>query len=313
MKTHFQNVRRRAGFTLLELMVAMGITAIIVTVLVTITGIATDTWTSSRAEIRAARQAKAMLDTMADDFQSLVSRRGNNFEWLVAETGGGQNPMPTVVRAGGGSQTPAEITFLTAATDRYAGQVGGDFPDNNGDISCVSYRLRYQDPITGQQDADTSTFVLYRRLVNPDETFQNLLGQEDLAASFQSYEGSIDEQANFICENVHQFTMTFHVEVTPDSGGDSSAAEPPRTVRVTMSSNNPGNFQLTGTGIETSLTASGASSDELESGRLKAVELSISVLSDAGVTRMQAGDGLSEDDYARHVRHYSRVVDVPSM
>ena len=81
MKTRFSQKLSR-GFTLIELMVAMAITTIIVTVLVSITGVALDTWQRGRAEIRASRQAKAMLDTMAKDFESLVSRRGNGFEWL---------------------------------------------------------------------------------------------------------------------------------------------------------------------------------------------------------------------------------------
>lgn len=81
MKTPF-SPKRAKGFTLIELMVAMAITTVIVTVLVSITGIAIDTWQRGRAEIRASRQAKSMLDTMAKDFESLVSRRGNNFEWL---------------------------------------------------------------------------------------------------------------------------------------------------------------------------------------------------------------------------------------
>ena len=56
MKTHSSHSRPKA-FTILELMVAMTITAIIVGVLVTITGTAIDTWNNSRNELRAARQA----------------------------------------------------------------------------------------------------------------------------------------------------------------------------------------------------------------------------------------------------------------
>jgi len=55
------------GFTILELMVAMTITAIIVGVLVTITGTAIDTWNRSRNELRAARQAEAMISAMSRD------------------------------------------------------------------------------------------------------------------------------------------------------------------------------------------------------------------------------------------------------
>ncbi|MDP4645929.1 MAG: type II secretion system GspH family protein, partial [Akkermansiaceae bacterium] len=76
MKTPSPKARR--GFTLIELLVAMAITTLIVTVLVSITSLALDTWNRSRSEIRASRQAKAMVDSMASDFESMVSRRGNN-------------------------------------------------------------------------------------------------------------------------------------------------------------------------------------------------------------------------------------------
>ncbi|MDP4722403.1 MAG: type II secretion system GspH family protein, partial [Akkermansiaceae bacterium] len=84
MKTPSPKARR--GFTLIELLVAMAITTLIVTVLVSITSLALDTWNRSRSEIRASRQAKAMVDSMASDFESMVSRRGNNFEWLFARS-----------------------------------------------------------------------------------------------------------------------------------------------------------------------------------------------------------------------------------
>lgn len=304
--------RSRGGFTLIELMVAMGITAIIITVLVSITGIATDTWTRSRAEIRASRQAKAMLDTMARDFESLVSRRGNNFQWLYAEIDSGAQ-LPSVSRGGSGNEALA-LTFLTAATDRYLGQIGEEFPDNQGDVSCVSYRLRYLDPIEGGTDDRTSTFVFYRHLVDPDETFTNLLGQENLDEAFETggYATEVDEQENFVCENVHQFTLTFMVEVTrPAEEGQPAKTE---MVRVSLDSGGSNDqFALTGRGIDTTVTTSGYTAEELQAGRLRSVEISISVLSDGGVIRMNAADGLSEDDYSRNVFHYSRVVELPGM
>lgn len=314
MKIHSAKISRRrvGGFTLIELMVAMGITTIIVGVLVTITGVATDTWTRSRSEIRAARQAKSMIETMAKDFESMVSRRGNQFEWLHSEIVGGGN-FPKVSRAQSGTGDAAKVTFLTAATDRYLGQVGDPKFDNGGDISCVSYRLKYQDPIEGGTGGRNSTFVLYRSLVDPDKTFNDLLGKESLDQAFSgAYESAVDDQENFICENVHQFTLTYLVQVTKDAAGGGSTQE---TVRVTLGSDTPsGEFSVTGNGLVTNLTSGAASVDEIKAGRLTGVEISISVISDAGLARMAStGQGLSEKDYARQVYHYSRIVSVPGM
>ncbi|GAA5482293.1 hypothetical protein Hsar01_01511 [Haloferula sargassicola] len=294
-------------------MVAMGITAVIVTVLVTITGVATDTWTRSRSEVRAARQAKVMLDTMAKDFESMVSRRGTNAEWLFAGIDSGSG-LPKVTQGSSGSGSAAELTFMTAATDRYAGQIGNENFDKGGDVSCVSYRLRYDDPINGENDPKASTYVLYRMLVNPDQTFEDLLGQPDLKTAFSQFDSQVDEQRNFVCENIHQFTVTFLVEVPKSQTGGALAGYD--TVRLTLSSDQPsGEFRLNGTGIQTTLQSSGYSQDEILSGRLTGVEISISVMSDAAMVRLKSGrsQGLNPDDYARNVYHYSRVVTVPSM
>lgn len=312
MKTSSTQGRIR-GFTLIELMVAMGITAVIVTVLVSITGVATDTWTRSRSEIRAARQAKIMLDSMAKDFESMVSRRGSNAEWLVASIDDGAG-LPRVSRDSSGGGSSAQVTFMTAATDRYSGQIGDDAYDKGGDVSCVSYRLSYADPINGQKDDKNSSYVFYRMLVNPDETFERLLGEEDLKTAFTPFDSQVNEGQNFVCENVHEFTLTFLVEVARSAQAGAVAGYD--TVRLTLSPDDSvGEFRLDGTGIETTLEATGYSTEEIQAGRLTGVEISMSVISDAAMVRLKSGGnrGLTADDYARNVYHYSRQVKVPSM
>lgn len=304
----------RSGFTLVELLVAMVITIVIVTILISITGVATDAWTRSSSMVRAARQAKVFLDTMAKDFESLVIRPGNNFEWLCAENDAAAN-LPKVTRNQTGQSKAAVLTFITAATDRYLGQVGGR-NDRGGDVSCVSYRLRYQDPIVGGTTMDTSTFVLYRLLVNPNETFQKLLGQKDLKTAFEPFVGRSTERQNFVCENVHQFMITFLVEIMREEPAGSGTMVP-RTVRVTLSSDAPGSkMAVTGAGLQTNETIVnmvGVTSAQLAAGRLRAVEISISVLSDAAIVRRNSGDGLYDADYSRNAFHYSRVVDLPEL
>ena len=224
MKTPF-SPKRAKGFTLIELMVAMAITTVIVTVLVSITGVALDTWQRGRAEIRASRQAKSMLDTMAKDFESLVSRRGNNFEWLYSKV---ESDLPGP--SANMSSNAAELIFFTAATDRYEGQIGTD-EDLGGDVSCVSYQLQYQDPVKGTEEEKSSTFVLYRLLVNPDDTFKDLLGKDDLSSAFSTkYKQQVKEVENFVCENIYQFTLTYQVEVTQTTGTTPTTVP----VRVTL-------------------------------------------------------------------------------
>jgi len=204
MKTH-AIFHKRKGFTLMELMVAMAITVIIVTVLVSITSIAIDTWNRSRSELRAARQAKSMVDSMARDFEALVSRPGNEYEWLTIDTANtvstDKSPLP--------STNASDLIFFTAATDRYKGNIGGT-GDLGGDVSCVGYQLFWKDPID-QAGTAYKTFVLNRLLVDPKPAFDSLLGKTNLAQAFSNFSGDLEKTENFVCENVFQFTIMFHV------------------------------------------------------------------------------------------------------
>lgn len=310
MKTPFRS-KRPSGFTLIELMVAMGITTVIVTVLVSITGVALDTWQRGRSEIRASRQAKAMLDTMAKDFESLVTRRGNNFEWLYSK-------IDTELPGSDANQSSnsAEVIFFTAATDRYLGEIGSA-TDNGGDVSCVGYKLEYQDPVDGTEKKNSSTFILYRLLVDPDKTYQDLLGQENLDTAFSSYSSQVSDVENFVCENVFQFTLTYQVEVTQSQNGTATTVP----VRVTLGETGAGSeFSVLGTGIETDAAAArlqpSVSSDELKAGRLVGVEIGITVLADSAVIRLDdssLSEEVREKILAQESYQYSRTVRLPGM
>lgn len=296
MKTHHARSRRR-GFTILELMVAMTITAIIVGVLVTITGSAIDTWNRSRNELRAARQAEAMINVMTKDLESLVLRSDRPQEWLSAilET-------PT----DGGSTNAARMIFFTAATDRYDGQVG-TVADLGGDISAVGYRLDWKDPVSaGAQEYQT--FVLNRHLVNPDLTFQNLLGQTDAVNTLDTvfttaYGAEMDQDRNFVCENIFQFTMVFHVQ-TPDGAGG---------IQTQMVGLSPGATSKTSFRVQHNAIQTLPVEEALETGVLTAVEVSLTVLTDTAIAQLRANNALSDnsDWIAANSYSFSRLVQVP--
>lgn len=311
MKTQRAHLIKR-GFTLMELMVAMAITTIIVTVLVSITSIAIDTWNRSRSELRAARQAKAMVDTMARDFEALVTRRGNDFEWLSAES------SPTLPGDRLQSTNAADLVFFSAATDRYDGNVGpSSTTDMGGDVSCVAYRLSYKDPIDDGGNT-FRTFVLNRVLVNPDDTFKDLLGKTDLTTTFASspYSSELGKVENFVCENVFQFTVTFQIEVIQVTSTGTKVVTVPVTVGQSSSAQVTQSFKIKGTGIEASISGGSVTADQLKAGRVKAMDISLTVLSDAGIDQLrnrpfsgnQAAEFMAKNSY-----QYSKRIQLPSM
>lgn len=303
----------QAGFTLVELLVAMAITTVIVTVLVSITSLAMETWNRSRSELRAARQAKALVDGMANDFEALVTRRSNLNEWLSAVS----TPVPN---APAGTPNATKLIFFTAATDRYNGNIGlttASPPDLGGDVSCVAYLLDYRDPISS--GTTYKTFVMNRSLVDPNNTFTDLLGKTNLADAFKKYDGTLAQPASFVCENVFQFTLTFHVEATHVGAG----ASPTTTlINVPIILGNSSELHLMGTGITTTVappSTSTATAAELQAGRVKSVEISLTVLSDFGVDMLRKNPALASDNtkfppfLLKNSYQYSKRVPIPSM
>lgn len=320
MKTQRTSAIKR-GFTLMELMVAMAITTIIVTVLVSITSIALETWNRSRAELRASRQAKSMIDTMARDFESLVTRRGNTSEWLsaIAST----RPIGKKLE----SSNASELIFFTAATDRYNGKIGDPIDDKGGDVSCVAYRLEYRDPIDTGGSSNFETFVLNRALVNPDDTFRDLLGKTDSTKPASSldkvftaskYAADLALPKNFVCENVFQFSVTFHVQVTVPAAG----ATPATTVSVpVMIGKKVKSFKISGTGIDapdsdTTVGGTTISAAQISAGRITAMEVSVTVISDFGIDQLRNRTftgGQQADFLAKNSYEYTKLVQIPSM
>jgi len=305
----------KRGFTLIELMVAMAVTTIIVAVLVSITSIALDTWTRSRSEVRAARQAKTMVDSMAHDFEALVTRRGNEFEWLKAKydiTDLGTSTMS--------SSNASELIFFSAPTDRYDGDVTA--ATSKGDVSCVSYALKYQDPIQGPGTSANflRTFVMYRLLVNPDDAFNDLLGQDDLETAFGAYTAQQDDLANFLCENVYQYTLTFHVTVNiPAANGNPATTVLVPVVLGDSSGNGVTDFSIKGSGLECTLPSNapgGVTQAQLQAGRLTALEISLSVITDFGIDQMRnrtfGTEEAKQDFLAKNSYQYSKLVELPT-
>ncbi len=312
MKTHFKRSSSR-GFTLIELMVAMAITTIIVTVLVSITSVALGTWNRSRSELRAARQAKATFDFIVRDFESLVTRSGGDAEWLSALA-----PAPLPGNSSLKSSNAAELVFFTVAGDRYNGQNGATTTDKPGDISCVGYALRYQDPILGSSGT-FKTFSLNRLLIDPDKTYTDVLGKNDLSTAFTSYKTKLESPESFVAENIYQFTISFNVQVIKQVSGSSPQMlnasvrlGPSEVAGVSTAS-----FRITGAGLKTlaSSTTPTITNDEIKAGRVTAMEISMTVLSDMGIDQLrnrtftpaQQAEFLTKNSY-----QFSKLVQLPS-
>ncbi|MEN8694052.1 MAG: PulJ/GspJ family protein [Akkermansiaceae bacterium] len=293
--------KRQKGFTLVELLVAMSITVVLVSLVVAITGTALDTWRGARNEVRAARQAKIMLDALGRDLESFVIRPNNNSQWLFARTaedevGPENQPSPNA----------ATLVFLTAASDRYGGDIGGS-EDKGGDISTVGYQLKFEDPIFADFDETYSKFVLYRNLVNPDNTFQGVLGQNDLEQAYDGYAGAGSDPANFMCENIYEFSIVFVVEYL-DRSGDKQLVRVP--IIDTGALNSADKFVIEGNGLKANGTK-----PVYADGAVVSVDISVTVLSDTGMRQIKNRTFNSDEAKAKFLAQnsypYTKTVNLP--
>jgi prepilin-type N-terminal cleavage/methylation domain-containing protein len=311
-----QTSSAKRGFTLAELVVAMAITAIIVTVLVTVTSVALDTWNRSRSELRAARSAKTMVDFMARDFESLVIRKGNSYEWLSAVAD--SNVVTPGIGGNMKSANASKLIFFTSAKDRYDGKLGTP-SDKGGEVSCVGYQLNYRDPISAGAAA-LQTFVFNRVLVDPDNTFNDLLGKPNLTTAFSSYSSQASDSKNFVCENVFQFSITFLVNVTTAAA---SGTTPATTVNVpviigpTKGALTTTSFKVNGAGIVADIDgvtfANGqtVTNAKLAAGKITGVSFSTTVISDFGIEQIKKRsftDAQKADFIAKNSYQYTKLV-----
>jgi prepilin-type N-terminal cleavage/methylation domain-containing protein len=329
-----KNLSSKRGFTLMELMVAMAITTIIVTVLVSITSIALDTWNRSRSELRASRQAKGMLDVMARDLEALVIRRGNVNEWFSSEV----DPDLNKIGDKFASTNAARIVFFTAITDRYDGKIGTS-SDLGGDVSCVDYKLEYKEPFgPGGSTNDFKTFILSRLVVNPDVAFRDLLGQTNMSNALQgnnqgnvtlrdtlagkSYAKDIEKPENFVCENIFQFSLSFAIEIKRTVNNVTTALPlfitiPNKSPAIDELSLTGGGILLKEGGIVSTLGMDGFTREEILGGRLTAVQISATVLSDFGLDQVKRRTFKNESDKAKFLAQnsyqYTKLVQLPSM
>ncbi|MCX8495851.1 MAG: hypothetical protein ORN51_06680, partial [Akkermansiaceae bacterium] len=200
--------------------------------------------------------------------------------------------------------------------------------DKGGDVSCVAYVMRFRDPVNSKSKKGFQTYVLNRKLVDPDITFSGKPGKfEPLLGNTNSSEpgkwldpvfiksyppDKISDKTNFLCENIYQFTLTFHVQTSDTTDPTRPAVLTNIPVRIGAGSGDVKSFRVTGTGIVTDPVNA-----RVAAGRLRAVEISVTVISDFGIDQLRTPRTWSESQkaefLAKNSYQYTKVVQVPGI
>jgi len=192
------------------------------------------------------------------------------------------------------------MSFFSAATDRYDGGVGTD-ADGGGDISLVRYRLIYQDVITGGAGSDSfPVFSLYRNRIDPDVTFLQHLGQEEIEDFSANVTGD-----DFLAENIYDMTISFNFEFISDTGLTIHRRVPIQiNGEVTSLSIGGGGVMVNDVALE----VDGASTP-----RLVSADLSLLVLSDRGMNGLENVNIESEQELSEFYRDLRWCIVVPTL
>jgi prepilin-type N-terminal cleavage/methylation domain-containing protein len=254
----------KKGFTLIEIMVATVIMVVLVGLVIQITSEVLNVWNRSSGKLAANAEARIAMDLLTQDLETAVYRN-NGMQWLRAENEGVIGP------SGNLEDATVALRLFSPALDR---------PDGPGDICAIAYKLDYRNPITGAQgggDPDDRLFILYRLVVSPQQTFNDLMGAENDQVLLpgkgsptwgQNIVGT--EGGNYLVSNIVKFNVDFYVQDDGDSGTPTPV---------------PGDTIFGGTDAT---VGSGATSEPAHFQKpLAYAEITLTVISDEGASLLQ--------------------------
>jgi prepilin-type N-terminal cleavage/methylation domain-containing protein len=277
--------RRRQGFTLIEILVASAVMALLVGLVITITSQVLNVWNRSGGRLASNQEARIALELLTQDLETAIFRN-NGLQWFLLRNDDFSGP-------GGTFTNTVLIRLFTPAVDR---------PEGPGDICGVSYALDYLNPVTGGTSGDRQ-FVLYRRVNTPLSTFNNLMGgavQESLESPIIAPSSSttatwqVDTQEDYLVANIVEFRVDIYAEDPLSPSGIS-------TTPITLARFGGPNATV-GPGLD-------GSGDPLPSRPVYA-DIKLRVLSSEGANILQGrGSAVDLDDLIReHATTYIRRV-----
>lgn len=315
-----------SGFTLIELMTAMAITGMLVVVIMQLTNQSIDLWRAVSEDVSTSSRSRAALQTLSHDFESFQMRGyDNKFQWLFAKGDSEMNNVPKGLKI----PRSAQCVFFACAPDRNPSvssspslrsnyrEARAHNRDTQGDVNAIGYRLMFRDQILnmpgteGNEEGVYPLFSLYRQVVPPRPTFEQLLGKDNLEAAYSRFEQ--DDEKNFLCENIMEMNISFQIRY---ANSDANAEEgrvdyKVVSVPIVASHSRTNKVAVFGDRIE-------AGGSVYENARIDSAMISITVLTEEGVAmveqirqgRRRAPKKMS-DFFAKYTRSYSRMVALP--
>ena len=318
--------RARRGFTLVELVTAMAITAVLVFIIMELTKQSISIWKRMQDDSASVSTSTLALQTLCRDLESFQVRSGGtNFQWLYAEVDNAMQGAPKSLRI----PKSARCIFFTCAQDRHPAigsqsssrnsyrDIVSSNVDTQGDVSAVGYRLMFRDQVLNlpNRAGDTTIFPLfslYRQVISPRDTYDYLLGREDLNSAYKRYESSEDK--NFLCENIVEMSLIFNIEYADESTSsrDGQVTYKREVVPILSSSAQSGERRFR---LFSDRAIAGGS--EMKNAHVVSAEISMTVLTEEGVALIeqvrlnQRHAPKLEEFFSRYTQSFARSVTLP--
>jgi prepilin-type N-terminal cleavage/methylation domain-containing protein len=229
----------RPGFTLVEILTATAIMALVVSLIMTILTQVMGAWNQSTDALTLSSNARQALDIMAADLQTMVLRKDNN-QWLFLDPNDSGLPQFPTTEANNFSRLIFFTSTLLHQTKDKAvpGQLGNPI---YGDLSCIEYRVEYADPF-GNPNSGLPTYSLHRVAIDPATTYFGLNGVPVMGINEVTAVTSLHQLFDSYIDN----TVTPIVS-TPPAGGGQQLTISVYGVQTTQSSlvDNVGQFIIT--------------------------------------------------------------------
>lgn len=320
-----KNICRR-GFTLIELMTAMAITGMLVVVIMQLTNQSIDLWRAVSEDVSTSTRARAALQALSRDFESFQMRGyDNKYQWLFAKADESMDNVPKGLKI----PRSAQCVFFACAPDRNPSvssstalrqnyrQARAHNRDTQGDVNAIGYRLMFRDQILNMPGADGSDkgvyplFSLYRQVVPPRPTFEQLLGKDNLESAYVRFEQ--DDEKNFLCENILELNITFTIRYASSQADAEEGRVDYEVVSVPIVASHRRTNKVAVYGDR--IVAGGTT---YENARIDSAMVSITVLTEEGASlveqirqgRRRAPKKMA-DFFAKYTRSYSRLVSLP--
>jgi prepilin-type N-terminal cleavage/methylation domain-containing protein len=323
----YSNTRNR-GFTIIELLVAVGVTALMVSLMLTIVVNVLGGWNRSSGSLTSGNQARQVLDRISQDIQSAILRRDGN-TWMAVDI---QTSKLNPDWEGTGQNSIVQVSNID---DSRFGTYGtwlrfiSTVPDTNATIATISapravgYQIVRKKVVAG---ADEISYQLFRSEVSPDLTFNS--GYDMVAATYSTVTssagvtpGSIRSPTadQLIANNVVDFGVRFYKSERDPTTGltnlrliyPAAPANSPNPTNGKPAAPLTGALSTATSGIQIShFVKSGAvnPSDFYRNALPDYVDVMVRILTDEGVTQLSnLEQGLISGDWWDVVLANSRV------